>query len=686
MVWRQFQNHGYCAFASLKRVICIGVLSAATLSIAARAQGTPDTSAMQQPRVDDEHEEQLDEVTVSGTMAPLTQLQSARIVSVLSRADIERAGVQSVNDLFKLATGVDVRQRGGFGIQTDISIDGGTFDQMTILLNGVNISNPHTGHLTADFPVSIDDIERIEVLEGAASRVYGATAFGGAINIVTRHDTSTGATLAVQGGSFGTFEGGARGTLPFRRVVNRLSGGGGRSDGGTTNSDWRKGQLYYQGDLSTDDFSLDWQFGMSRKAYGANTFYSAAYPDQYERNERYLMSVGGETKGRFHFTPSLSWSRSYDNFELVRGERFGENFHQTDVYGLRLGGYFNWWGGRTAVSTELRHEGIQSTSLGRDLEESEYHHAHGEHGIYYTRSDQRTNVGYSLEHNILLDRWTLSAGLLADMNSGLNRRFRFYPGVDVAYRPAMGWKLYLSYNKGFRLPTFTDLYYQSPTHNGNRDLRPEVNHSTQLGVQYAMRGVQATVRGFYHRGRRMIDWVMYDATDTYHSANFDLDNTGVQAQTQLDLPQLVGHRIFVERLSIGYTYMHQHRHDNTTIYKSNYAMEYLRHKLVASLSHRIVSRLQATWSLRWQDRMGSYIRYGATYVDPVTGYLRGESTGELTSYKPYATLDVNLQWNAPKYQLYLALTNLTNHRYYDLGNIRQPGLWVMGGAKLRIGR
>lgn len=100
--------------------------------------------------------------------------------------------------------------------------------------------------------------------------------------------------------------------------------------------------------------TLDWQFGFSKKSYGANTFYSAAYPDQYERNERYLISVQGETKGKFHFTPQVYWNRTYDNFQLVRGKQFGENFHQADVYGIKAGGYFNWWGGKTALGAELR--------------------------------------------------------------------------------------------------------------------------------------------------------------------------------------------------------------------------------------------------------------------------------------------------------------------------------------------
>ena len=225
ITWKQFANKGYCAFASLGREVRIGVLSIATLGVAAQAEATTSTTKMLNTETEEvEDEKEMSEVTVSGTMAPLTLLQSARIVTVLSRQDIEHAGVQSINDLFKLTTGVDVRQRGSFGIQTDISIDGGIFEQITLLLNGVNIVNPQTGHLSADFPVNISDIERIEVLEGAASRVYGGQSFGGAINIVTRHDKGKMVEVGVQGGSFGTIEADARFGFCIKGINNRISG------------------------------------------------------------------------------------------------------------------------------------------------------------------------------------------------------------------------------------------------------------------------------------------------------------------------------------------------------------------------------------------------------------------------------------------------------------------------------
>jgi iron complex outermembrane receptor protein len=102
-------------------------------------------------------------------------------------------------------------------------------------------------------------------------------------------------------------------------------------------------------------------------------------------------------------------------------------------------------------------------------------------------------------------------------------------------------------------------------------------------------------------------------------------------------------------------------------------MEYLRHKVVCILDHPVISRLTASWTLRWQDRCGSYILYEDA-----------QNTGRLESYKPYATLDAKLRWHARHYELWAEGTNLTNRQYYDLGNIPQPGFQFMGGIRLKF--
>ena len=169
-------------------------------------------------------------------------------------------------------------------------------DQITILLNGVNISNPQTGHNASDFPVALADIDHIEVLEGAASRVFGTSAFNGAINIVTKKAKNDGVSANVEGGSFGSF--GAQGRVQTAFETGKwtqaysVSGGYKRSDGGTENSDFEKGQGYGNLSLSYDQrFDIIAQLGIATQSYGANTFYSAKYNNQYEKTDHGMASL-----------------------------------------------------------------------------------------------------------------------------------------------------------------------------------------------------------------------------------------------------------------------------------------------------------------------------------------------------------------------------------------------------------
>ena len=669
MRFKHFANKPYAVFNSLHREVVICTLSVSTLTFA----NTQSVSAQTEHHLAD-GEMVMQGIEVTGTRVPLTDKEAARMVTVLDRATIESAPVQSVNDLLKYAAGIDVRQRGAMGIQTDLSIRGGTFDQITVLLNGVNINNPQTGHLTADFPVAIEDIERIEILEGPAARVFGTSAFCGAINIVTSAEKQKHIQAHATGGAYGLGGGGLRLNLSEGKWTNQISGSYLRTDGATLNSDFDTWRAYYQGGLSTPTADIRWQAGFSRQKYGANTFYSARYDNQYEETNRYIVSVQADTRlGWLHLLPTLYWHRSLDHYQLTRHSSAGENFHRTDVYGLNLNACFTTCLGKTAFGMEMRNEGIFSTTLGRPMDEKQYVEVPWHGGRQYTNKDNRTDLSYYLEHNVLLPKATFSAGVMANRNTGYDNRFHFYPGVDFSYRPSRDWKISASWNMALRMPTFTDLYYKSPTQEGNVGLRPEETQAFSLGAQYRRPGIRASANLFYHKGKDMIDWVMYTADDAYHSANFKLDNYGAEADVTLDLQELFGDRFFIGRFHAGYAYIHQKRHDDVTIYKSNYALEYLRHKFTAGLTHRIWGRLSATWAFRWQDRMGNYIRHDSP-----------NDLGTLTSYHPYALLDLRIQWRAPRYQLYVEGNNLTHHTYYDLGNVPQPGFWLKTGGSIRI--
>lgn len=590
--FKHFSHRSYALFGCVGKEVIICTLSVATLTHA-KASGISTRETLATDSLG--HQEvKLDEVVITGSRAPLTALQSAKVVSVITRDDIHRAEAQSVNDILKLATGVDVRQRGGFGVQTDISINGGTFDQITILLNGINISSAQTGHNAADFPVSLSDIERIEVLEGASARLFGSSAFCGAINIVTRSDAESGITVAAEGGSFGSFAADAGVNVRSGAFASKLSTGYSRSDGGTINSDFSRHRAFWQGSFASRYADVQWQGGLSSQDFGANTFYSAKFNNQFEATRRFIASASADIRpmgtDRFVLTPTAYWHRDVDHYQLIRGmegAENGENYHRMDTYGAGINAHGTWLLGKTAIGMDIRKEHIVSTAYGDELPENKWIDINGTERKYDHSAD-RTNTSFFLEHNVILGGFTLSAGVLVNRNTGLDDKFRFYPGVDLSWRPNELWKFYASWNKALRVPTFTDLYTNNSVQTGDIGLRPEKNSTFKIGSRYRHNGFEATLTGFYSRGTDIIDWV-YDAPESrkYHAMNIGkLDNMGFSADVVLNVSELLPHA-FVTRVKTGYAFIHQRHETGMDIYGSLYALEYLRHKATLQIDHRI---------------------------------------------------------------------------------------------------
>ena len=668
-----FSNKGYSLFSVLGRVVAIGALSVTTLTYA-KAEGiSVEGAKADSVFIRGGKAYELDGVTVTGSRAPMTVELSPKIVTVMTREDIQRSAVQTINDVLKLATGVDVRQRGGFGVQTDISINGGTFDQIAIFLNGVNISNPQTGHNASDFPVALADIDHVEIIEGASSRVFGTSAFNGAINIVTKKASANGVEANVEAGIFGSL--GAQGRLQMAFKTGKwqqaysVSGGYKRSDGGTENSDFEKGQGYANLSLSYDRrLDIGAQLGIATQSYGANTFYSAKFNNQYEKTDHGIASLNVSVHNQdktWEVTPAVYYNKFKDHYQLTRGKEgaaAGENYHNLDVFGGAVNAYVDWIAGKTAVGVDIGKERIYSTALGNQLDAADYKSIPGS-DRQYTRKGERTNTNVMLEHNFIFGGFTLSAGVLANRNTGLDNKFRFYPGVDASYRPNANWKVYASWNKALRMPTYTDLYISNAVQQGDASLSPEKNSAFKIGSRYRQTGFSVVLSGFYTHGKNMIDWVQTTETELtdskYHVMNIGkLDNMGFNVDAEIYMNELLP-RCFVTNIRLGYAYINQSHETETDILKSLYALEYLRHKAVFGLDHKIWSKLSASWSVRWQQRMNGY--------------------------HPYTKVDCKVMWNDRKYSVYVKADNITCHRYYDLSAVKQPGLWVMAGVSVNLG-
>ena len=684
LVFRHFGNKGYSLFTCLGREVVCSVLSVATLTYASAESVSTDPVVTDSASMTTAREMMLEEVSVTGSRAPLTKSQAARMVTVLDCADIAQAPVQSINDLLKYAIGVDVRQRGPIGAQTDISIRGGTSEQIILLLNGINICDPQTGHNAMDLPVDLSEIVRIEVLEGPAGRIYGTSSLVGAINIVTRPNQHTSTDLTLEGGSFGYGKVSGRTNIRSGQWNNQISAGYSRSDGyshsnaGHHNTDFSGSKALYQGQYEDEDIRINWHLGIADKGWGSATFYASPKwqaDDQYEHTTKLYSAIQGETKhGRLHFAPSIYWNQNRDRYEGYRHqpEKMKYNYNRTDVYGVNLSSYFDWNNSangkiknRTAFGAEVRNEDLVSGNLGEPL--SQTHHIHGTDRDY-TLGVNRTNISGYLEHNLLLDNLTISAGLVAVKNTWSNMNMTVYPGIDVSYRPNSHWALHASYNTSLRMPSFTEMYYKLQGYAADPHLKPEEMRALEAGFTFHSSLFTFSSALWHHQGRNMIDWIMDTSKGddaVWQSVNHTkVNSTGFEVSAKAQVKLFTHH---YSLFTLSYSYIHQDKKQEEGIV-SQYALEYLRHKLVAGLSMPLTNSLKLGVTARWQDRVGSYTDFD----------------GMVKDYKPYFLTDARLTWQQPKWKVYVEANNLFDITYHDYGLVEQPGRWLIAGYSISL--
>ena len=122
---------------------------------------------------------------------PVNLSETGMHYTIITAKDIKHLPVQNVNELLAYVSGVDIRQRGPMGTQADIGIRGSTFDQVLVMVDGVRMSDPQTGHHQMNLPVPLQMIERIEIIRGTAARRYGLNALGGVVNVITKKTSDT---------------------------------------------------------------------------------------------------------------------------------------------------------------------------------------------------------------------------------------------------------------------------------------------------------------------------------------------------------------------------------------------------------------------------------------------------------------------------------------------------------------
>jgi len=512
--------------------------------------------------------------------------------------------------------------------------------------------------------VSLKNIERIEILEGPAARVYGPNAFSGAINIITTPEDGTGLKTDISRGQYNLSDYNISGHLKIAKWNQMIAYNRIKSDGYTENTDFKIWNAFYHSVLATKAGKFDFQFGKTNKDFGANSFYSARFPNQFEATKTTFTSLKFSTGNKIHFTPSVYWKRHQDRFELFRSnpDSFytGHNYHLTHVYGGSLNAWTESSLGKTALGAEVRSENIKSNVLGTPMEKQE--EVPGEPGHFFTKSYSRTTTSFFAEHSIYLNKLAISAGAMANHISDLGSGWNVYPGVDISFAFTDHLKIYGSANSSLRMPTFTDLFYSSPTNIGNPDLKAEKSTTLEGGLKYTTTGFSARAGVYNRKGKDLIDWVKENDTDKWETRNLTrITSNGFEMSSDF-YPEEVFKSSFITKVGINYAYNQLEKGDINLI--SYYVLDNLKHKFDINLSHKIWRKLNASWAATYQDRNGM-----RTLTE---------------SFQPFWLVNTRIMWKSKSSEIYLMASNLFDKSYYDFKTVEQPGRWISMGVSHRF--
>ena len=575
---------------------------------------------------------EMNEVVVSAARVPLTFSDLARTVIVLDQSTISAMSTDNIQDLLKYVGGVDLKLRGAEGVQGDISIRGGTSEQTLILIDGIKLSDPQTSHHNLNLPVTLENIERIEILKGQGSRIYGPNAFSGAVNIITKKERLPSLGISMLGGEHNLFETNFSASYPVGITNNTVSVSKKKSDGYTFNTAFDITNFFLQQSTELGGNNINVMFGYDDKKFGANSFYSNLFPNQWEHTTTKLLAGTADLQaGILILSPKVYWRRNDDDFFLDHNRPdWNRNIHQTNSYGGEIQSSVKSSIGTTTFGGEFAEDEIASTNIG---------------------DHTRTKGGFFAEQVIEpLKNFSSSFGIFAYNYSGIG--WKFWPSIDAAYHLSDQAKIYGSIGRAFRMPTFTDLYYVSPANIGNPNLIYEETTNYELGFSFLESFIDAGMSVFLNDGHNLIDWVRNTDSAPWTVQNVaNVKTYGVELNTTVDLRKLLENPI-LRTVGVSYTYLTANR--QTGNYQSKYLLDHLNHQLIVNLTNTLPLGILQSWSFRYEDRQ---------------------------NYQSHFLLDTQLTKHFSDFELLFRANNLFNKTYSDFPGVLLPGRWLSVGLK-----
>ncbi len=622
----------------------------------------------------------LDTVVVKTTRIPLQLTETGRNISVLEGKDIQKMAFTSLDELLQYIPGIEVQSRNAFGAQGDISMRGATFTQVMVLVDGMKLNDPLTAHFNSYIPVTPAEIERIEVLRGAASAMYGADAVGGVINIITKGFSSEREEESEISGQLNYGEHrlvSAQQGFSVRK--DRFYAGGGfylnQSDGEYIEEQLLENTTLegYNNffNLKTVGLSLGYRLNnnwsiQARSAYddrnfSARYFYTASPFDKSVETTRNWWNQLRVAKTGKNSSTDLQLAYRNGTDEFVFSPDFpSTNEHTTQFWNLNLNhlqivseGLSLKFGG------QADRRAVESTDRGNH---DDMHYGAYAMGVY--RPTQQLNL-------------TGSMRLDYDDNYGLE----FTPQLNISYvLPNI--TLRASAGRSIRAADYTERYVSFKLENltpgrnlGNPNLEAERAWSEEIGLDYRLTPHwQLRATAFFRQSSNLIDYVPTNETDIPNNQNLqegaeyfyatnitDVQANGLEFESWVNTS--LGEQASLQ-WSLGYTYLNtSNEEDVISVYISSHA----RHLLTTNL---ILESGKLELALN-----GLYKERPARQAAAINARLT-------PSYQLWnARLGYQL---TEQFGLNLQAHNLFDEDYQDILGAQMPGRWVMGGVRFKL--
>ena len=609
----------------------------------------------------------LNPVTITTTRIPMKAQETGRDIQILTAADIAALPVKSIDELLRYLPGVEVAARGPMGVQGDLVIRGSTFSQVLVLVDGMRVNDPLTGHFSTYIPVSLAEISRIEVLKGPASATYGADAVGGVVHIITKTFENEPATQTVSG----RIGAGAHGLRAADVGAYASSGTTKIAAGIVSNSSQgfpREGLPPADFNLQTGSFSfstaidsitrLSARVGVDSRDFDARYFYTNSAADQARETvlSTWLQAGLARNGKKFQQRVDASYRRTRDAFV------FNPTFASTNTH---LSSFANLlWQGTLPIN-----ERLSAAFSGQLTQRAITSNDRGNHEIWHTGA--QSTLHYRTK------QLSVAAGLRGDYDR--NYGFEVTPQLNAAWQYKR-LVLRTAGGRSIRAADFTELYISNNLPGpltegrnlGNPFLQAERAWSVEGGADFTItNGIQLSGTYFARFNTNLIDYVITPTGAIPNNSNLEPGSTYFYT-TNIATAQTTGYELAIKgvrqlgkgtalHLTAGITQL-------TTTTPAGVVSKYISNHARTLVTGRVELRHQKFSVLL----MSLYKERDAELAQAINEDLT----------PAYGLLNAAVNWQFHKaLGIYLQVNNLGNVRYSDVLGAQMPGRWFMGGVQ-----